>query len=137
MACEFDQADFGAPFAEMDEEDFDVYLNQAIEIFYGACATKVDTQWANCCLNPCAAIKLLTKHLILADPNSGIGSAEAESESVGDVSVTYASTSASATEHGNTLWGREYDKMIGDFQRCRAKRSHGPLAVRGTRCATC
>ncbi len=131
MACEFEQADFGPPFAEMDSEVFDVYLNLAIEIFYGACPAKVESQWARCCLSPCTAIKHLTKHLINADPGSGTGSKDVVSERVGDVSVTYSSANSQSPIWGTTMWGGLYADLLRKFEICKNTRRKGPMAVLG------
>jgi hypothetical protein len=137
MACELEQAAFGPPFSEMDEDVFALYLSAAEGLLFGACGDKVTAQWMKCCLNPCTALMWLTKHIIAVDPKSGAGSKDVVSKSVGDVSVTYANASSTATIWAGSPYGLLYASELSKFERCKAKRRHGPIAARGGGCTSC
>jgi hypothetical protein len=107
MACEFTVADLPSEFSEVADADF--------QFWKGIAEAEVDfVAWGNAGLVACDGVKLLTCHY-LAEAGFGSSSAssgEVTSERVGEVSVSYATSSASSKSHGATKYGKAFDALL-------------------------
>jgi hypothetical protein len=137
MSCTITQADLGPTFEDVDADLASLYIEIATTLVLGpegACATANYAKWFACCVDPCMAIRLLASHLIASDPDSGAGSSEVASESVGEVSVTYGSATSSSGLFTSTLWGKGYAKLLGKYEQCKATRRTFPVTASNGSC---
>lgn len=136
VACTFDQADFGPPFSELPAEEFEMYLEIAVSLVLGPadCQAENEQKWLACCVDPCLAIKLVTKHLIASDPESDAGDKDSISERVGDVAIAYANISSGDNPFSDTTYGRQFGYLLRQYIRCRSKRRTYPTALRTDAC---
>lgn len=131
MTCTFEQASFGAPFTELDPDTFSMFVEMAKSLVLGPpeCQAKTEAAWRSCCVDPCLAITLVTKHLISVDPNVEEVDKESLSERVGDVSVTYANISSGKNPFSNSSYGLSFGFLLRKFIRCSRFRRHLPPGV--------
>jgi hypothetical protein len=137
MACTITQADLGPTFEDVDADLASLYIEIATTLVLGpegACATANYAKWFACCVDPCMAIRLLASHLIASDPDSGAGSSEVTSESVGEISATYGSVTSSSGLFATTHWGRGYAKLLGAYEQCKATRRTFPVTAANGSC---
>jgi hypothetical protein len=133
MACTITQADLGPQFEAVDAEIAALFITVATEIVLGPveCQAAKYLAWVTCCVSPCTAIKLLAQHLISSDPDSGAGSLDVTSESVGDVAIAYANATSTSGLYGSTLYGRAFTGLLAKFEQCRSARRFTGIAVLG------
>jgi len=131
MACTFNQADFGPPFSELDADIFEMFLETATTIVLGPleCQATTEAAWRRCCVDPCQAIKLLTKHLISSDDAIEDTDKDVLSERVGDVAVTYANISTSNNPFSDTTYGRAFGFLLQKYALCSSRRKRLPPAI--------
>ena len=134
MPCTYIQADFGSPFTDVDPVVFGIYVELAKSMILGPAECQVETElaWRACCVDVCAAIGLVIKHLIASDPNIDEVDKDAISERVGDVSVTWANVSSGGNPFSDSAYGRAFGFFLRDRIRCKHQRQHFPPAVRPT-----
>ena len=135
MTCTYDQADFGPPFTDVDPAVFDMYVELAKSMILGPAECQLETElaWRACCVDVCAAISLVVKHLISTDPNiEEVDGTDVISEKVGDVSATYANISDGENPFSDSSYGRAFGYMLRQYIRCKRSRKHLPPAIRPT-----
>ena len=134
MACTITQADLGPDFAAVNAALVQVWIDVATSIVSGADGTN-QVLWANCNVDPCMAIRLLASHAIATDPSSGVNGYAVTSESVADVSTSYAAANSSSDLWSSTPWGRGYSQLLRQYEICSSRRKHiGFVARVGRRC---
>ncbi len=132
MTCTYDQADFGPPFTDVDPAEFEIFVELAKSMILGPaeCQASTEKAWNNCCVDVCAAIGLVVKHLIASDPNiEDVDGSDVKSERVGDVSATYASIATGDNPFSDTNYGRSFGFFLRQYIRCKNQRKHLPPAI--------
>jgi hypothetical protein len=133
MACEITQESLGPAFADVDEDLVAQAIEDATIIVLGPaqCQAEKFAAWLGCCLDPCLAIKKLAQHILASDPASGAENMVKTSESVGDVSVAYASADSGSGLYKSTPYGLMFSGMLAKFERCGSVRQYTGMAFAG------
>jgi hypothetical protein len=130
--CTITQYDLGPSFADVEADVADLAIVDATSMVLGPSDSQTATslRWTACGLDPCLAIKLLARHTLAIDPNSGAtATPNHTSESIGGVSVSYAGASSATGTYSSTSFGQAYQDLRTRFDICSSKRTRGPLAV--------
>jgi len=135
MACTITQATLGPAFADVDPDIAALWIEVATVVVLGPDAQQalVQAKWLACGVDPCMAIRLLASHqLATLDPSADAKTVT--SESVADVSTSYATAGSSAGIWTGSQYGVLYATLLDKFEVCTARRSSFPRATTGRGC---